>query len=45
MSTVIEQKNKKEGGSDGMTHCDILLLPLLIFARGEDDGIPGEMPR
>jgi len=37
--------NKKRTRTVGMTHCDILLLPLRISARGEDDGVPGEMPR
>jgi hypothetical protein len=27
-----------------MTHRDILLLPLRIFARGEDDSVSGEVP-
>ena len=27
-----------------MTHRDILLLPLRIFARREDDRVPGEVP-
>ena len=27
-----------------MTHRDALLLPLQIFAYGEDNGIPGEVP-
>ena len=27
-----------------MTHRDVLLLPLRIFALGDDDGVPGEVP-
>jgi len=27
-----------------MTYRDILLLPLRIFARRKDDGVPGEVP-
>jgi hypothetical protein len=45
MPNVAEQKKKTVTRTVGMTHYDILFLPLQIFARGEDDGIPEEMPR
>ena len=41
---LMENKNKNWPKTVDMTHHDILLLPLRIFARREDDGVPREVP-
>ena len=35
---------KKKERKSSLTHNKILLLSLRIFARGEDDSVPGEVP-
>jgi hypothetical protein len=41
---LMEKKKEKVTRTADMTYRDILLLPLRIFTRREDDGVPGEVP-